>query len=104
MAKDTAKKKRLKTAKEKRMDGEHLAKMLEEDKEGIIDAACDFSDQVQEYEYDVGFISIRTLTMLVDSTARIRGARQRVKEKHIYFDYEDNGYGSTWHKTYEEAL
>ena len=104
MAKDTTKKKRLKTAKEKRMDGEHLAKMLEEDKEGIIDAACDFSDQVQEWEYHVGFISIRTLNRLVDSTARIRGARQRVKEKHVYFDLEDNGYGSTWHKAYEEAL
>ena len=102
MAKDTAKKKRLKTAKEKRMDGEHLAKMIEEDKEGIIDAACDFSDQVQEWEYHVGFISIRTLNRLVDSTARIRGARQRVKEKYVYFDLEDNGYGSTWHKTYEE--
>ena len=102
MTKDTTKKKRLKTAKEKRMDEEHLAKMIEEDKEGVIDAACDFSDEVQEYEYHVEFISIRTLNRLVDSTARIRGAQRRAREKHVYFDLEDNGYGSTWHKTYEE--
>jgi hypothetical protein len=104
MAKDTAKKKRLKTAKEKRMDGEHLAKMIEANREFLINSACDFADEVQEYEYDVGFISIRTLTMLVDSTARIRGARRRAREKHVYFDPEDNDYDSTWHKTYEEAL
>ena len=34
MTEDTTKKKRLKTAKEKRMDEEHLAKMIEEEKEG----------------------------------------------------------------------
>ena len=104
MTKDTTKNKRLKTAKEKRMDEEHLAKMIEANREFLINCACDFAHEVQEYEYDVGFISIRTLTMLVDSTSQIRGARQRVKEKHVYFDPEDNGYGSTWHKVYEEAL
>ena len=102
MAKDTAKKKRLKTAKEKRMDEEHLAKMIEANREFLIDCACDFAQEVQEYEYDVGFVSIRTLTMLVDSTSQIRGARLRVREKHVYFDHEDNGYGATWHKFYEK--
>ena len=86
------------------MDEEHLAKMIEANREFLIDCACDFAQEVQEYDYHVGFISIRTLNRLVDSTARIRGARQRVKEKHVYFDLEDNGYGSTWHKAYEEAL
>ena len=102
MAKDTAKKKRLKTAKEKRMDEEHLAKMIEEDKEFLINCACDFAHQVREWDYDVGFISIRTLTTLVDSTTQIRGARQRVKEKYVYFDYEDNGHDATWHKAYKK--
>ena len=50
----TTKKKRPKTAKEKRMDEEHLAKMIKEDKEFLINCACDFAHQVREWDYDVG--------------------------------------------------
>ena len=103
MTKDTTKKKRLKTAKEKRADEEHLAKMIEANREFLINCACDFAHEVQEYEYDVGYVSIRTLTMLVDSTSQIRGARQRVKEKRVYFDHEEpHKHDATWHKAYKK--
>ena len=84
------------------MDEEHLAKMIEANKEFIINSACDFADEVRECDYDVGFISIRTLTTLLYSTDQVRNAQRRAREKHVYFDPEDNGYGSTWDKVYEE--
>ena len=100
----TTKKKRLKTAKEKRMDEEHLAKMIEADKEEVIDAACDFHEDMWMSEWSLELVSFQHVRAVVSSVDGIREARNRVKrEKYVYFDHEEpHKYDATWHKYYEK--
>jgi len=105
MTKDTTKKKRLKTAKEKRMDEEHLAKMIEEDKEGVIDAACDFHQDLWLSEWNLEHVTFKNVRAVVSSVESIYEARNRVRrEKYVYFDHEEpHKYDATWHKYYEKG-
>ena len=105
MTKDTTKKKRLKTAKEKRMDEEHLAKIIEEGKEEVINAACDFEEDLVGAEWNLDYVAFKNVRAVVTSVDGIREARNRVKrEKYVYFDHEEpHKYDATWHKYYEKG-
>ena len=87
------------------MDEEHLAKMIEADKEEVIDAACDFHEDMWMSEWSLELVSFQHVRAVVSSVDGIREARNRVKrEKYVYFDHEEpHKYDATWHKYYEKG-
>ena len=101
----TTKKKRLKTAKEKRIDEEHLAKMIDEDKEGVIDAACGFHHDLWLSAWNLEHVTFKNFRAVVSSVESIYEARNRVRrEKYVYFAHEEpHKYDATWHKYYEKG-
>ena len=84
------------------MDEEHLAKMIEEYKEEVIDAACDFHEDLWGAEWNLDYVSFKNVRAVVTSVDSIYEARNRVRrEKYVYFDHEEpSKYDATWHGYY----
>ena len=92
------KKRRLKNAKEKRMDEENLAERIE----GVVKAALAFHDSMWGCEMDIEYVRFKTVLDVVNSVDPVSSARNRLGEKYVAFDCDDLDDKSTWHKLYEK--
>jgi len=92
------KKRRLKNAEEKRMDGDNFAKAME----GVVKAAQAFHDSIWGCEMDIEYVGFKTVLDVVNSVDPVSGARSRQGEKYVAFDCDDLNAESTWHKRYEK--
>jgi hypothetical protein len=96
--KNMTKKRRLKNAEEKRMDGDNLAKAIE----GVVKAAQAFHDSMWSCEMDIEYVGFKTVLDVVNSVDPVSSARSRLGEKYVAFDSEDLDDKTTWHKRYEK--
>ena len=92
------KKRRLKNADEKRMDGDNLAKATE----GVVKAAQAFHASMWSCEMDIEYVGFKTVLDVVNSVDPVSSAGNRLGEKYVAFDCDDLNAESTWHKFYEK--
>ncbi len=96
-----SKKRRLKNAKEKRMDEENLTEEIEKHKQDIVDASLKFHEAMWGMEWDLDYVGFKTVYNIVTSVDGVAHAKRRLGEKYVAFSHDDVDRESTWHKQYE---